>query len=182
MNTFLIVVFVIIFLIVILGIIYINLYNKFSESMIRIDEAEARIDNNLRDKYDLIQKGSSLIRSKIELDEDAFRDLIKLKSMKLSNFELDRMLVKIMNEYSTIYDNNQKLKENEEINKVSKQIEIIDAELVTLRSYYNANVINYNKMIKKIPTSFIAKIKNYKEKLFYDLKDMSDEDHEDFKL
>lgn len=182
MNTFLIIVFVIIFLIVILGIIYINLYNKFSESIIRIDEAESRIDNDLRDKYDLLQKGTSLIRSKIELDDDTFKDLIKLKSMKLSNFEFDRMLVKITNEYSTIYDNNQELKENEEINKTSKQIEIIDAELVTLRNYYNANVVNYNSMIKKIPTNIIAKIKKYKEKLFYDLKDMNDEDHEDFKI
>ena len=54
--------------------------------------------------------------------------------------------------------------------------------LVTLRVYYNANISNYNHMVKKIPSMIIAKIKKYKERLFYDLKDMNDEDYEDFKL
>ena len=37
-------------------------------------------------------------------------------------------------------------------------------------------------MIKKIPTNIIARIKKYNERLLYDLKDMSDDDYEDFKL
>ena len=37
-------------------------------------------------------------------------------------------------------------------------------------------------MIKKFPSLIIAKIKKYKEKLFYDLKDMDDNDMEDFKV
>ena len=60
--------------------------------------------------------------------------------------------------------------------------EIINNELLTLRDYYNANITNYNKMIKKVPTNIIAKIKKYKERPFYDLKDMTDEDYQDFKL
>ena len=39
-----------------------------------------------------------------------------------------------------------------------------------------------NKMVNKIPTNIIAKIKKYKERPFYDLKDMKDDDREDFKL
>ena len=37
-------------------------------------------------------------------------------------------------------------------------------------------------MIKKFPTNIVAKIKKYKERPYYDLKNMTDEDHEDFKL
>ena len=37
-------------------------------------------------------------------------------------------------------------------------------------------------MLKRIPTIIIAKMKKYKEKLFYDMKDRNDEDYEDFKL
>lgn len=182
MNGFLIALFLIITTIIILLIIYIHLYNKINESIIRIDEAESRIDNNLRDKYDLLNRSISLIRNKIELEPDAFKEIIKLRARKISNFDLDRVLVKSYNEFLTVYEDNSKVRESDEIFKVSRQLEIINEELLTLRNYYNANITNYNKMIKKFPTVIIANIKKYKEKPFYDLKDMTDEDYQDFKL
>lgn len=182
MNTFLIILFLIITIIILTLIYYICLYNKINESIIRIEEAESRIDNNLRDKYDLLNRSISLIRNKIELSQDAFKEIIKLRSRKISNFDLDRILVESYNEFLGIYEANPKLRESDEIFKVSRQLEIINEELLTLRNYYNANITNYNKMIKKFPTNIVAKIKHYKERTFYDLKDMTDEDYEDFKL
>lgn len=182
MNGFLIALFIIITLIIVLLITYIHIYNKINESIIRIDEAESRIDNNLRDKYDLLNRSISLIRNKIELGPEAFKEIIKLRARKISNFDLDRILVKSYNEFLSIYEANIKLRESDEIFKVSRQLEIINEELLTLRNYYNANITNYNKMIKKFPTNIVANIKKYKERPFYDLKDMTDEDYEDFKL
>ena len=182
MNSFLIILFVLIALTLISLIYYIYLYNQINESIIRIEEAESRIDNNLRDKYDLLNRSISLIRNKIDLPQDSFKEIIKLRARKISNFDLDRILVKSYNEFLSIYEKNSKLRESDEIYKVSRQLEIINEELLTLRNYYNANITNYNKMIKKFPTIIVAKIKKYKEKPFYDLKDMTDEDYEDFKL
>ena len=182
MNGFLIALFLIITTIIILLIIYIHLYNKINESIIRIEEAESRIDNNLRDKYDLLNRSIALIRNKIELEPDAFKEIVKLRSRKISNFDLDRVLVKSYNEFLTIYEANSKVRESDEIFKVSRQLEIINDELLTLRNYYNANITNYNQLIKKFPTVIIANIKKYKERPFYDLKDMTDEDYQDFKL
>jgi len=182
MNGFLIALFLIITTIIVLLIVYIHLYNKINESIIRIEEAESRIDNNLRDKYDLLNRSISLIRNKIELEPDAFKEIIKLRSRKISNFDLDRILVKSYNEFLSIYEDNSKVRESDEIFKVSRQLEIINDELLTLRNYYNANITNYNKMIKKFPTNIVANLKKYKERPFYDLKDMTDEDYEDFKL
>ena len=182
MNTFLIIIFIVILIILVCGIIYINMFNKINESLIRIDEAESRIDNNLRDKYDLLSRIVPIIRSNVELDEDAFKELLKLKTMKLSNFDLDRVLVTINNEFIQVFESNNELKENEEVFKAYRQLDIINDELNTLRNYYNGNITVYNSMIKKFPTNIIAKIKNYKERTFYDLKDMSDDNKNDFKL
>jgi len=182
MNTFLTILFIIIFIILILLITYIIFYNKINDTIIRINEAENRIDNNLRDKYDVLNRSVTLIKSRIKLKDDAFKELQKLKSRKISNFELDRILVTSHNEFISIYEKNKELRDSDEIYKAAKQLELIDEELVTLRNYYNGNIASYNKMIKKFPTLIIAKIKKYNEKLFYDLKNQSDEDYEDFKL
>lgn len=182
MNTLLIILFIIVVIGISLSILYITLYNKFNESIIRINEAESRIDNNLRDKYDILNKCVGIVKNGIKIDDKMFNDLLMLKTQKLSNFNLDRALTKSYNEFLTIYDKNNELKNNDELYKANKQIELIDEELVTLRNYYNANILNYNRMIKKIPTNIVAKIKKYNERLLYDKKDMTDEDEEDFKL
>ena len=105
-----------------------------------------------------------------------------LKSKRISTFDMDRTLIKGHNDFLSLYNNNIKLRENDEIYKANKQIELINDELETLRNYYNVNVLNYNRMVKKIPTNIIALIKKYKEKPCYDLKNMEDDDYEDFKL
>ena len=182
MNTFLIVLFIIIIVGISVLICYMYYYNKINETIIRVDEADSRIDNNLRDKYDLLNRCVSLFKNKIELDKDSFKDIIKLRARKISNFKLDRILVNSYNEFLTIYEANKELRESDEIYKASKQLELIDEELNTLRNYYNANISEYNKMIKKFPTNIVAEIKRYRERPFYDLKDMTDEDYDDFKL
>ena len=182
MDIFLTILFLIILLIVLLAILYTYFYNKFNESIIRTNEAEVRIDDNLREKYDLINKCFSISKSIIQIDEKMINDLLKLKAKKISNFELDRILVKSFNDYLVIVEDNKKLRDNDEIYKAMKQIELIDEELVTLRNYFNANISNYNRMVKKIPTNIVAKIKKYEEKPLYDLKDRNDQDYEDFKL
>ena len=182
MNTFLIILFTIIVLALVLSITYIILYNKINDTIIRINEAENRIDNNLRDKYDTLNRLQTLIKGKIKISDEKFKDILKLRSRKLSNFELDRILVKVHNDFISIYDKHEELRSSDEIYKSYKQLELIDEELNTLRTYYNANISTYNKMIKKFPTLIIAKIKKYKERLFYDLKDQNDDDYEDFKL
>lgn len=182
MNTFLTILLIIIILIVIGAIYYIYEYNKINETIIRIDEAESRIDNNLRDKYDLINRIITLIKGKIKLKDDAFKDVIKLRARKISNFELDRTLVNAENEFLSIYESNKELRDSDEIYKASRQLELINEELTTLRNYYNNNISTYNASLVKFPTNIIAKVKNYKERTFYDLKNMKDDDYKDFKL
>lgn len=182
MKIFLIILFLIIVLAVVVAIMYVYFYNKINESIIRVDEAEVRIDSNLRDKYDLLDRMATLIKDKLGDTDNNFNDIVKLRSKKMSSFELDRSLVPLYNEFLSIYENNSELRESDEIYKASRQLEIIDEELTTLRNYYNANIGNYNKMIVKFPTRIVAKIKKYQERPFYDLKDMKDDDYEDFKL
>ena len=72
--------------------------------------------------------------------------------------------------------------DSEEIKKIKKQIDDIDIKVDNSIDYYNDNITTYNTMIKKFPSNIVATFCKYKEKLFFDRKDMSDEDYDDFKL
>ena len=61
MNTLMLLIFAMLLVICIIIGIYITLFNKIQNFSIRINEAESIIDNNLREKYDNINKCVSVI-------------------------------------------------------------------------------------------------------------------------
>lgn len=162
--------------------IYSYIYNKFQDVIIRINEVEATIDTNLRNKYDLINRVVSIVKGNIETEEEIFEDIVKLRSRKISNFELDRKLIDANNEFQALKDKYEEINKSDEIKKISKQLKEIDEKLTTFRDYYNDNISKYNRLVRNFPTNIVALACKYKEKLFFDRKDMSDEDYEDFKL
>ena len=170
---------------IIIGI-YINYYNKLQDYVIRINEVEAILDGNLREKYDSINKCVTLINSndmiKDEVDKKLFEEIVKLRNRKISNFDLDRKLVEANNNFISLKEKYKDLKENKEIVSISKKLEEVDESIVVNREYYNKNIAEYNKLVAVFPTNVVARICKYKEKLYYDKKDMSDEDFNDFKL
>ena len=72
--------------------------------------------------------------------------------------------------------------ESAPVKKIIKEIKDIDAKVDNSTDYYNDNITTYNTLIKKFPSNIVAMLCKYKEKLFFDRKDMSDEDYDDFKL
>lgn len=181
----LVLLFIIIAICIIIGI-YINFYNKLQDYVIRINEVETILDNNLREKYDNINKCVSLIKSNDstleEADKNMFEEIVKLRTRKISNFDLDRKLIEANNNFVSLKEKYKELKENKEIINISKKIEELDENIIVNREYYNKNIAEYNKLVAIFPTNIVARICKYEPKLYYDKKDMSDDDFNDFKL
>ena len=180
-----IIIFIIIIICLIMGI-YMYLYNRIQDYIVKINEIEAIIDTNLRDKYDNINKCVTIVKNdekiKNKLEKNTFEELLKLKSKKISNFDFDRKLIEANNEFNAIKQKYSSINKNEEIIKISKIIDEFDEKLEINREYYNNNIAEYNKLIKLFPTNIIAKICKLEEKLFFDRKNMSDDDYNDFKI
>ena len=182
MEVLLIVIFIIIALVCVISVFYATIYNKFQDYIIRINEVESMIDNNLRNKYDLLNRAIPIIKSSIPKDKEIFEEIIKLRSRKLGNFELYRVLVRTSNEFSALREQYSDIDKSSEIKKIRNQIDEIDLKLDNQIDYYNENISVYNILLKKFPSNIVASFSKYKEKLFFDRKDMSDEDYNDFKL
>ena len=182
MEGLLIVVFVIIVTICMISIFYATVYNRFQDYIIRINEVESMIDNNLRSKYDLLNRAIPIIKSNLPKDKEVFGEVVKLRSRKLGNFELYRVLVRASNEFGALKEEFPDIDKSAELKKVRSQIKEIDLKLDNEIDYYNENISIYNSLLKKFPSNIVATFCKYKEKLFFDRKDMSDEDYEDFKL
>lgn len=157
-------------------------HNAFSVSILKINEAEMKIDSSLRNTYDLLIKISNIIKSKLNTDKEVFDGINKIKEEKLSNFELDRKLLTYINELYIIKENYNELDDDEDFQKIYYEINDLEDSFKAYKDFYNDAIIRYNKLVTTFPMLIIAKIMRYKKKLFYDKKNMDDTNFKDFKL
>lgn len=149
-------------------ILLISNYNRYQDYIIRINEADVNIDAVLRKRFDLLNKSIGIIKANTDIGEDVLDVIIKLRSKKLSNFELDRGLYDAINEFHSIKEKYPKLQSCKEIVKIDINLMESESEIVGLRKYYNDIITDYNKMVKSFPTNIVAIIKDYKTKDYFD--------------
>lgn len=176
---------IILLIIIIIGTIiieYIFNYNKIQSINIKINESENIIDNELRNKYDLIIRSSTIINKLLKKEISYFKELEKLKKDNISNFDIDRkikegenLIYKVKNDYKSLEENDEYI---EILNNLKDSNEILEAS----KSFYNKYTTEINLLIKKFPTNIISKIHKIKLRNYFDGKNMFDDEIKDFKL
>ena len=157
-------------------ILLIATYNHFQDYIIRINEADENIDSILRKRFDLLNKSIGIIKANIEYEEEEILEgIVKLRSKKLTNFELDRNLYEAINEFHVIKEKYPELQVNEEFMKIDINLMESESEIVGLRKYYNDIITDYNKLVKSCPSNIIAILKNYKTKDYFDGNNVDNE-------
>ena len=179
MTTHIIIILIIIVIFTIF-LLYSITYNKFQDYIIKINESESKIDDALREKFDIILKLNNIIKEKIKTNKILVDDLSKIKNV--SSFEMDRKLVEAMNKVNFVKDKYSQVESDEEVIKLLYNIEDIDESLRAFKKFYNETITEYNKLIRLFPYNIVGTILKYKEKTFFDGKDMSDDDIKDFKI
>lgn len=158
----------IIIVICIVLILLVSTYNKFQDYIIRINEAEVNIDSVLRKRFDLLNKSIGIIKANTEVEGDVLELIVKLRSRKLTNFELDRNLYDAINEFNAYKENYDELKECEAYLRIEIGLIESESEIVALRKYYNDIITDYNKMVKTCPSNIVALICHYDTKEYFD--------------
>ena len=164
------------------AILYISYYNKMQFLKTKIEKAESKNDETLRKRYDMLLKGDSIIKSSLNDGKEYFKDYLKLKEKKITNFEMDRKLKEAFNTLSKFKYDYPELQSNKELKDLSNSIKEWDEKIVSITNYYNKNTNELNNYIRKFPSNIIAKLHNFKINTFFDGKDMNDDIYDDFKL
>lgn len=150
-------------------------YNRIQDCIIRINEAEVNIDTVLRKRFDLLNKSITIIKNTTKTEDEILDIIVKLRTRKLTNFELDRSLYDAINEFTSYKEKYKELKNCEEYLKIEINLFESESEIVALRKYYNDIITDYNKLIKSFPSNLIALIRNYQVKSYFDGNNLENE-------
>jgi len=143
-------------------------FNKIQYYIIKINEAEENVDYYLKNKFDLVNRIINIINGYIQIDDSTFEEIVKLRSRKVSSFDLDNKLRIALGVVYTIKDTYIELEDSDGFESIINDLKIVEENLSASKFYYNDNITNYNRLIRSFPSNLIAKIHKYLEKPFFD--------------
>ena len=154
-----------IILLIIISLLLTNGY-KLKSLDIKIEEAEKNASEILKEKYDLLVSVDSIMKSKDK--EDLFLNLETIDINALNNLELNKELSKFDKVILELTDYNKEIVYDENESQIFENLVKSNINRLAIERYYNDNVIKYNKLLNKFPSSIIAKFKKYSKKELFE--------------
>lgn len=181
MDTAIVVILVLVALMAAFIAFYIAMFNGIQKNLIRIQEAESQIDEALRKKFDILRSMENIINEETDLEQKNFVEFDS-EEIRMSNFDMDRKLSKVSETFRKIKSDYEDELDTETFRHLAVDLKIINEKNEAAKAYYNKFTTSLNMIIKKFPSNLIARIHGIEPHLYFDNKNMNDDDIFDFKI
>lgn len=150
-------------------------YNSLVTGLLKVKEAWADIDVQLKRRYDLIPNLINTVKGSTNFESSTLEKVIAARSAGMGAKtpkemgEADMQMRGALNGFFALAESYPDLKSNE--NFIALQNELSDTEnkIQAARRFYNSVVMDYNTKTKVFPTNLFAKMFSYTEEEFFEL-------------
>lgn len=169
------------FLLVLVAIYGVTLYNSLVKFRILVDEAWSGIDVQLKRRYDLIPNLVETVKGYAKHEKELFEKVSKLRSQAMSaeSFEekgkLENELTGTLKTLFAVAESYPELKANENFIKLQDELSQIEDEIQNARRYYNGTVRDFNTKIQVFPANLIAGMLGFKSREFFEAEEEAKE-------
>lgn len=158
---------IIVILAVLIVLWIIGVYNRMVKAENQVESSWNQIDVELHRRYDLIPNLVNTIKGATSHEQDTLEGVIGLRNFAagLAGSKADpaarakaeeQLTSQLRSLVNVTIERYPELKANENFLKMQDDLKMIEDRLANARRYYNANVENFNTLIKSFPNSMIA--------------------------
>ncbi|MEX0683043.1 MAG: LemA family protein [Dehalococcoidia bacterium] len=169
-----IIVGVIIAIIVIVGLIFVGMYNGLVRGRNRVKEAWSGIDVQLRRRASLVPNLVETVKGYATHERETFEAVTRARA------QLDRagtpgeaaaannMLTSTLRSLFAVAEAYPELQAAENFRQLQSELSDIEEKIAFARQFYNSNVLDYNNRIQTVPSVFIANMFGFGPEEFFE--------------
>ena len=171
----------IIVIVVIVGFVVL-LYNSLVQRRLRVDEAFAQIDVQLKRRHDLIPNLVEAVRGYMQFEQKVLTDVTNARSAAIAagaqgpaaQAQAENVLTGALRSLFAVVENYPQLKANENVLALQEQLTTTENQISFSRQHYNATVLDYNTSIQTFPAVLIAGMLGFTKREFFDAEPEAD--------
>ncbi|MDP3956295.1 MAG: LemA family protein [bacterium] len=167
--------FIILGVLAVVAIWAIATYNKLIAIRVRVKEAWADIDIQLKRRYDLIPNLVNTVKGYAKHEEGTFEKVTKARTAAMSaqgahdQAQAENMLTGALKSVFALSENYPELKANESFLELQKELSDTENKIMSARRFFNTLVRDLNTTIATVPTNIIANIFKFTVAEYFDL-------------
>lgn len=159
-----------IIIIVILGLLFVIMYNDLIKQRNRVENAWAQIEVQLKRRYDLIPNLVETVKGYAKHEKTLFENVTKARAAVMSannvneTAEASNYLSSTLKSLFAVAENYPELKANQNFIQLQKDLMETENKIAYSRQFYNDTVMKYNISIQTIPKNIVASLTGFKKK------------------
>ena len=159
-----------IIILIILGLLFVIIYNDLIKQRNRVENAWAQIDVQLKRRYDLIPNLVETVKGYAKHEKTLLEDITKARAAVMSansiseTAEASNYLSSTLKSLFAVAENYPELKANQNFMQLQKDLMEIENKIAYSRQFYNDTVMKYNISIQTIPKNIVASLMGFKKK------------------
>jgi LemA protein len=163
-------------IIVIVAIFLVVLYNGLVQKRLRVDEAFAQIEVQLKRRHDLIPNLVEAVKGYMGFEQKVLTDVTNARAAAVSagaqgpaqQAAAENALTGTLRSLFAVVENYPDLKANQNVLSLQEQLTTTENQISFSRQHYNATVLDYNTGIATFPSVLIAGIFGFVKREFFD--------------
>ncbi len=167
----------ILFIIVVIGILFIGVYNSLIQLRIDVREASADIDTLLKKRFDLIPNLVNTVKGYAAHEKSVFEKVTELRS-KMGNAQsmeekadVNNQMTQTLKTLFAVAENYPELKADASFIKLQTDLGDLETEIQKSRRFYNATVGEFNTKIQVFPNVLVAGMLGFTAEKFFQAAD-----------
>ena len=167
---------IVIVIVVAVALFVIGIYNGLVQRRLRIDEAYAQIEVQLKRRHDLIPNLVNAVKGYMGFEQKVLTDVTNARAAAVAagaqgpaaQAAAENMLTGTLRSLFSVVENYPELKANQNVLELQEQLTTTENQISFSRQHYNATVLDYNTNIQTFPSVLIAGLLGFLKRDFFD--------------
>jgi LemA protein len=167
---------IVIVIVVAVALFVIGIYNGLIQRRLRIDEAFAQIEVQLKRRHDLIPNLVNAVKGYMGFEQKVLTDVTNARAAAVAagaqgpaaQAAAENMLTGTLRSLFSVVENYPELKANQNVLELQEQLTTTENQISFSRQHYNATVLDYNTGIATFPSVLLAGPFGFTKREFFD--------------
>jgi LemA protein len=166
---------VVLAIVVVIALALVFSYNRFITQRTAVQNAWANVDTELKRRYDLVPNLVSSVQGYAAHERGVFEDVARTRSAAqaaqgpAASSAAEGPFVAALGRLIAVAENYPQLKANENFLQLQGALADTENRIQSSRSYYNANVQQFNRRVQAFPSNIIANLFHFQNAAFFEI-------------
>jgi len=167
---------VLIVVVILIVVFVVGLYNGLIQKRLRVDEALAQIEVQLKRRHDLIPNLVNAVKGYMGFEQKVLTDVTNARAAAVAagaqgpaaQAQAENALTGALRSLFAVVENYPDLKANTNVMQLQEELTTTENQISFSRQHYNATVLDFNNAIQTFPAVLVAGILGFVKREFFD--------------